>query len=329
MKRRIAAILLTLSFFLSGFSNAYAFQVFPSTGHKCREQLLNLESYAYVRKHADGWWMMPWNIRSGYLSEGEFQLIFSSFIQKNMVVEENDTHVDWEADDPDPIQLETAVNAGADIHTIMAYNEGLNGSVLTEDNIEKFKALYEGRYLLLSNVRCWLTCSKEALSELDGISFEFQIPEMDAGRWMQVANAVKWAAAHNKYIYLLTPPGHDDCDLNGTYIAAYKEFFTFLRYEVGDEILKSEKVIFVPSNYNYDLTNIQMTPESVLVNGRMQNANTVMGVAKWLLEQPLHASSARSEVPEQQNGKVPELLNVEVQRELNFNLQPIISLLLR
>lgn len=263
--------------------------MFPSTGHKCKEQMLKLESYTYVRKHADGWWMMPWNLRSGYLNAEDFHAIFSTFSHKTLVVEMNATHVHWGMEKPDPVQLQVALGSGADIHTIMAYNERVNGSVLTRENIQKFRALYGDRYLLISNVRRWGASLQNAFSQLDGISFEFQIPEKFEGLWSQVARAVKWAHANNKYIYLLTPPGHNNYNLNEGYITAYKDFFDFMRSEVGDEVLKSDKIVFVPANYNYDKTNIQMTPETELIDGKMQDANTVMGVSKWLLEQPLHA----------------------------------------
>jgi len=288
IKRSIAAIVAAVTLFFSGFQQVYAYQVFPSTGHKCKEQMLKLDSYTYVRKNADGWWMMPWNFRSGYLSAEDFYVMFSTFSHKNLVVEMNATHVGWGTKEPDPVQLKVAVGSGADIRTIMAYNERVNGSVLTRENIQRFKALYGDKYLLVSNVRRWGTSLQNTFSHLDGISFEFQIPEKFAGLWSQVARAVQWAHANNKYIYLLTPPGHDKANLNGGYITAYKDFFNFMRSEVGDKILKSDRIVFVPSNYNYDKTNIQMTPETEMIDGKSRDANTVMGVSKWLLEQPLH-----------------------------------------
>lgn len=269
-------------------NSLYAYKVYPSSGHQCKSELMDTSSYSFVRENADGIWLMPWNLRSGYFSPDEFSFLVAAFKTNNMVAEINDTHVQWDSSKPNPVQLDIALKSGASIHTIMAYNEHVNGSVLTQENIDKFKALYGKNYLIVSNLRRWNDNSPEVFSQLDGISFEFQIPEKTPGIWDQVAQAVKWAHENEKYIYLLTPPGHDGYHLNNGYIEGYKAFFEFLLETAGEEVLKSEKLIFAPANYNIAKTGIKMTPELQEVQGRTEYANTVMGVARWLMEHPLY-----------------------------------------
>ena len=267
---------------------ANAYQVYPSTGHMCKEQLLDLESYQYVREHADGMWLMPWNIRSDYLTQAEWAQVIGGFKSSKMVAEINDTHMNWDSPNPHPKQLIAALDAGAEVHTVMAYNEGVNGSVLTQENIDHFKSVYGGKHKIVSNVRRWTSEAPFVFEQLDGICFEFQIPEKFPGLWDQVVEGILWADKNNKVTYLLTPPGHNDYHLNRAYIKAYQKFFAYLREKVGDEILKKDTLIFCPSNYSIHKTDVQMTPEVEEVNGKVLPANTAMGAAYWLLQQPLY-----------------------------------------
>lgn len=274
--------LLILTLFIP--NKMLAYKVFPSSGHQCKDQMLNKVSYSFVAENADGIWGMPWNVRSEYLSPDDFCELLGNFKNKEVVVEINDTHVNWQDYSDEPVQLKVALNCGAIVNTIMAYNEGINGSVLTQENIDKFKKRYGDKYAIISNVRRWTDESPKVFKQLDGISFEFQVPEKNEGIWSDVADAMVWAHENNKYIYLLTPPGHNNYHLNNQYLEGYKRLFEYLLETVGEEVLRSDKVIFAPANYNITKTRINMTPESL--NG--DYANTVMGVAKWLLDKDLY-----------------------------------------
>lgn len=268
------------------FQPASAYKVYISTGHMCNKELLDKSTFPFTAENADGLWCMPWNWRNNQNSTEEQKLLISNFKSKEMVVEIEMGH--FKAVAGDPVQLDLAKKAGANIHTLMLYNEqNRNGSSLTLNEIEKMRKKYGNTYKLITNIRNWSPETQKPLFDvLDGVSFEFNVGASDMNntntpRWPDVAKAVKWCIENNKLIYLLTPPGHK-LNMTGDQIRerfeiGYKELVVFLEKEIGKEKLaQADNVIFVPSNYDFMKRPVHLSPES--------DPQTVSGVCKFLIE---------------------------------------------
>lgn len=269
-------LLLTLCLMLV-IDKINAFQVYPSTGHLNIDLILDKKHYPTVANQAHGMWLMPWNWRNE-LNDLQREKIIANYKSDNIVVEIEMGHINFKNANPDPIQLTSAIKSGLNVHTLMIYNEGENGSVLTQENIKKAKALYGKKHKIISNCREWNKGYEKVFSQLDGVSFEFQVPnKLGEKKYNQVVTATKWALANNKDIYYLSPAGHNNAHLNNAYFNGYKKFYAYLLKALGMETMKSDNIYFSPANYNFKKTQVLMGPET--------SVNTVHGVAKWLLNQ--------------------------------------------
>ena len=281
---KIKILLLLIAIFVLQPTSAY--KVYISTGHMCNKELLDKTTFPVTAENVDGFWCMPWNWRNKQNTTEEQSLMVSNFKSKEMVVEIEIRN--FKSDVGDPIQLELAKKAGANVHTLMVYNE-LNhgGSSLTLAEIEEVRKKYGTTYKLITNIRTWSPEAQKPLFDaLDGVSFEFNAGASDMNltntpRWPEVVKAVKWCIENNKLIYLLTPPGHK-LEMTGDQIRerfaiGYKELVEYLEKEIGKEKLaKADNVIFVPSNYNFKIRPVHLSPES--------DPQTVTAVCKFLIQ---------------------------------------------
>jgi hypothetical protein len=265
---------------------SYAYKVYISTGHKCNKELLDKSTFPFTAENVDGLWCMPWNWRNNENTIEEFKLLVSNFTSKKMVVEIEMGH--FKLDNGEPIQLNLAKKAGANIHTLMLYNEqNRNGSSLTLAEIENMRKKYGNTYKLITNIRNWSPETQKPLFDvLDGVSFEFNAGASDMNntntpRWPDVAKAVNWCIENNKIIYLLTPPGHKPGmtgnQIRERFAIGYRELLAYLEKEIGKEKLaNADNVIFVPSNYDFSKRPVHLSPES--------DPQTVSAVCKFLIE---------------------------------------------
>ena len=280
---------LTLLFALAIPVRMSGYEVYISTGHKCKGEYAQKDRFPVSSQHVDGMWCMPWNFRFNYLSDAELKQLVENFRSKQMVVEIEMRHLKKGGEEGEPLQLVRAIKAGAQVHTLMLYNEhSRQGSMLTQEDIDYARKRYGQKYRLITNIRTWNPQKNpQILKQLDGCSFEFNAGDstlntQKANRWKEVKEAVEWCLDNDKVIYLLTPPGHEEgmsAELIRTkFRSGYEKLLAYLGKELGEERLAKEKrVIFVPSNYNFEKRPVHLSPET--------DPNTVTGVCKYLIRQ--------------------------------------------
>ena len=270
-----------LFLFLQVSIPTYAFQVYVNTGHKVSNEWFQRDAnYSYTAANVHGLWLMPWTWRNE-LNDSKRKKIIHKFTNNQMVVEIEMRHMEKGI----PDQLVTALKAGANVHTLMFYNEKLNYSTINQQNLNLISQTFGDKYKLVSNCRWWSVRHPSIFNELDGVCFETQVPEKKIGMWKQAAEAAKWAIDNGKHIYLLTPAGHNMAEQKGDYLEAYKKFFHHINKELGELRMKSPLLVFVPANYNFDKTQVHLTPETQKTKGQKMPTNTLTGVTYWLLQQ--------------------------------------------
>lgn len=261
----------------------FPYKVYITTGHKCKGEFSDVRKFSFCSENIDGLWCMPWNFRTNYLSDDDISGIVRNFKSKDMVVEIEMRHFKGNGE---PIQLRRALQVGADVHTLMIYNENSKqGSMLTQSDVDYVKGRYGDKYKLVTNIRLWNEkVASQIIRQLDGCSFEFNAGDstLNARKvnvWKDVVKAVKWCVDNDKTIYLLTPPGHlanmTPDEIREKYATGYPALLKYLLQELGKEIMSSDNVVFVPSNYNFDKRPVHLVPES--------DPKTVTGVCKYLL----------------------------------------------
>ncbi len=125
-------------------------------------------------------------------------------------------------------------------------------------------------------------------NELAGFVYEFGVPSA-ADKYDDVAAAARWAIKNRVPLVLITPPKHFDRSGNEKFLEAYQAFFLGLKNNGVD--LASEFLIFMPSGYTHKIKGVDFTPEGVGEN----YPNTVMGVARWLVDERIRLGLKKSE----------------------------------
>lgn len=185
--------------------------------------------------------------------------------------------------------------SGLDVHTLMVYWEGLGYpgsrlSILHEGLIKEVRER-NPEYRLISNLRQWrpeYIIGKKKLKntikdDLDGICYEFQ-PLQDKQYMTQWIEATKYLFEYDKDIYVLLPPNHNTHKEDNNYLKDCVFVVTEFRRNLPTEILDSDRLVFVPANYDYSKTGIATVPEYNACNLHRgyYNGNTVTGVCRWI-----------------------------------------------
>ena len=185
--------------------------------------------------------------------------------------------------------LVAAIEAGMNVHTLMIYKEP--GSLLSQSEINEMKEKYRDRYTLIVSIRRFEEVHKTVLRDMEGFSFEFQV-RTDPAFLDNVASAIRWGLDSGKTVYLLTPPNWgDECSRdpcnphyqNKNYLHDYQTMKGMLEDRIGWGRLHNSNLRFVPANYAYWNTQVQVAPEHEILDRGVFNANTQTGAARWLI----------------------------------------------
>ena len=262
----------------------YNYKVYMDISNTETKRLIDTAYWPIVAKHADGPWMLTWELRKGWFKDDiqRKRALGNAFKNKDAIIE-IPWHDSWGYSEY-PLHIEVTDDCGFNSVGIVYYNEDVGNSMLTQERLDIVKGTLGPKYELYMLARNFNDTYKARIEQVQGVCFEFQVPF----RWPQFMDGIyqgtKWAIDLGKKVfYLIPPPNHLNTDHDSyEYLKGVKAFFNTLKTELGDEYLGHENFYFVPNVYNWIKKHYRIKPET-LPDGRI--ANTGTGAALWLLSQ--------------------------------------------
>ena len=261
---RIVLFFLLASVFVS--TNVLAFRVYPTTAQN--ELMLDKTNFPFIAENADGF-----NLQYdafGPFSANQVESIFNQFTNKNFI-----NHGVYKADVA--ITSMSTMNkkpSFANVTAFMLYNEAP-----AMDATEWASALAQNApWPLITHCRAYseASSSNQIRSQIlltSGIMMEFQVT--DPGKFDDAAKLVKYCVDNDRMVVFLTTFQRSP----DIFITAYKEFYYYLKENLGPQYLSSDKVIFIPNTYS----DTQVFPETI-------GFGSTFGVAHWLIDQKTKVS---------------------------------------
>ena len=253
-------IFLTFFFF---HTDLYAFRVYPTTAQN--SLMFDKNNFPFIAENADGFNLQYDSF--GPFSDSQVETIFNQFKNKNFI-----NHGVYK----DGVQITTISTmqkkpAIANVTAFMLYSEAP-----AMDYTDWTNALSQNvPWPLITHCRAYGTASTTANNEIRsqinrtaGIMMEFQVT--DPTKYDDAKELMKYCVDNNKMVVFLTTFQRSP----EIFISAYKEFFYYLKKNLGASYLNSDNVIFVPNTY-YDS---QVFPETI-------GYGSTFGVAHWLIDQ--------------------------------------------
>ncbi len=241
-------------------SAVFAFRVFPTTAQD--ERMLDKANFSFIAANADGFNLQYDSF--GPFSESQVAEIFNQFTNKNLI-----NHGVYNGNNIYTMSTMTKLPATANVTAFMLYTEAP-----AMDNADWTDALSQNvTWPLITHCRAYSTAStsntvREQIQMTDGIMMEFQVT--DPGKYDDAAALMKYCVDNDRMVVFLTTFQQTP----DVFISAYKEFYYYLKGNLGAHYLNSDKVIFVPNTYE----DTQVFPETL-------GYGSTFGVAHWLIDQ--------------------------------------------
>lgn len=242
-------------------TTAFAFRVYPTTAQD--ERMLDKSNFPFIAANADGF-----NLQHDCFapfSASQVIEIFNQFTNKKLI-----NHGVYSGSN-----IKTMSTMGkfpesiADVTAFMLYNEAP-----AMDTEEWAHALAQDvDWPLITHCRSFSTDSRfDALRaeiiQTSGIMIEFQVT--DPNKFDDAAALMKFCVDNDRMVVFLTT-FQQTPDI---FMSAYKEFYYYLKENLGANYLNSDYVIFIPNTYSDD----QVFPETL-------GYGSTFGVAHWLIDQ--------------------------------------------
>ena len=242
-------------------NNALAFRVYPTTAQN--EMMLDKANFPFIAENADGFNLQydafgPW-------SASQVETIFNQFTNKNFI--NHGVYKDGVA--ITSMSTMTKKPSFANVTAMMLYNEAP-----AMDSVEWASALAQNcPWPLITHCRAFGHTSsfdelKRQIRVTSGCMLEFQVT--DPAKYDDALELMKYCVDNDRMVVFLTT-FQKTPDI---FIAAYKEFFYYLKENLGPQYLNSDHVIFVPNTYN----DSEVFPET-------SGYGSTFGVAHWLIDQ--------------------------------------------
>lgn len=242
-------------------ANTYAFRVYPTTAQN--ELMFNKNNFPFIAENADGINLQYDSF--GPFSESQVASIFNQFTNKNFI-----NHGVYKAEVA--ITSMSTMNkkpSFANVTAFMLYNEAP-----AMDEAEWASALAQNApWPLITHCRAYDVTSnfneiRRQILITSGIMMEFQVT--DPGKFDDAAKLMKYCVDNDRMVVFLTTFQRTP----DIFISAYKEFYYYLKENLGPDYLNSDNVIFVPNTYS----DTQVFPETI-------GYGSTFGVAHWLIDQ--------------------------------------------
>ena len=224
------------------------------------------------------------------------QAVFDNFKQRRAISELPYPSVRWGRSQPDINYIESFDLSVPYVFVLYEYHErvreqgqatadalkaaGVIDSMLTRDEILRLKANFPGKKIIM-NTRSWMR-NKAHLARVedvvDGVCIEFMPINTAAYVEQDVAPFAEWAYNNDKILMFLMPPTPEDY-LEDRFVNAVTRSAQAIFDANVDRLphgwMKSDKLIFVPANYSWDVSRLPYVPEDA--------ENSVLAAAKSLL----------------------------------------------
>ncbi len=259
MKRFFLSFLL-LFLFIQG--SLFAFRVYPTSAQN--EMMFDKANFPFIAENADGFNLQYDSF--GPFSEGQVETIFNQFTNKNFI-----NHGVYNGTDITRISTMYKRPSFANVTAMMLYNEAP-----AMDATEWADALSQNvPFPLITHCRVYSDASTATNNEVrsqilqtSGIMLEFQVTKPE--KYDDAAALMKYCVDNDRMVVFLTTFQESP----KVFISAYKEFFYYLKENLGANYLNSDNVIFVPNTYE----DSQVFPETL-------GYGSTFGVAHWLIDQ--------------------------------------------
>lgn len=262
---RLLKLFFLLTVLLSLPISTYAFRVYPTTAQD--ERMLDKSNFPFIAANADGF-----NLQHDCFapfSASQVEDIFEQFTNKNLI-----NHGVYHGTSIYNMSTMTKLPSIANVTAFMLYNEAP-----AMDEAEWDDALSQGvTWPLITHCRSYSTSSsfsklRAEILKTSGIMMEFKVT--DPGKYDDAAALMKYCVDNDRMVVFLTT-FQQTPDI---FMAAYKEFYYYLKENLGAAYLDSEHVIFVPNTYE----DSQVFPETL-------GYGSTFGVAHWLIDQKTKTS---------------------------------------
>lgn len=256
-----------------------SYRVIVHTGHEYSAELTDISKWQISAENMNGFWVGTPTFRG-------------LPIDQRINIRENGNQINAVAEIPFTRlkervyhNIDAAEEAGMIVDIVMCYEEGQWGSTLTLGQIAEAKQILADRgkkYALILNVRSWVPDRVlDAANLTRGFSLEFAVTT-DSVKLNNMIEGIKWGIDNNKWVYLLTPPNHTDHHIDKKYLWDYQTMRRYIKNRIGSRYYNS-KFRWVPANYNFSKNGgVGGAEEKSIENGGVYNANTTMGVCRWL-----------------------------------------------
>ncbi len=233
----------------------------------------------------------------GTLERSQQEAVFNNFKQRRAISEIPFPSIQWDSVQPDIAFIESFDLSVPYVfvlyerwerikyqgqETADALKEaGVIDSMLTRDEILRLKARFPEKKIIM-NTRSWVRDSAhfETVQDvLDAVCVEFMPHNTPDTIALDVAPFAVWAHNNNKVLLLLMPPMPDDYLGEDTFVRVVTRAAQAI-YDANVDILpegwmKSDNIIFAPSNYSWDTHHLPYVPEDA--------KNSVLAAIKSLL----------------------------------------------
>lgn len=257
MNRTKLYLLLLLTLFTS---HSFAFRVFPTTAQD--ERMLDKNNFPFIAANADGFNLQHDSF--GPFSASQVETIFNQFTNKNLI-----NHGVYNGNDITTMSTMNKLPTIANVTAFMLYAEA--PALDYDDWVD---ALSQNvTWPLITHCRSYSTAIssdnlRQQILMTEGVMMEFQVT--DPAKFDDAMYLMKYCVDNNKMVVFLTT-FQETPDI---FISAYKEFFYYLKQNLGASYLDSDNVIFVPNTYE----DTQVLPETI-------GYGSTFGVAHWLIDQ--------------------------------------------
>lgn len=258
---QFGAILFGVLTFMVAPNSAFAFRVYPTTAQN--EVMLDKNNFPFIAENADGFNLQHDSF--GPFSAGQVETIFNQFKNKNFINHGVYKH-------GVPITSMSTMNkmpSFANVTAMMLYNEAP-----AMDEEEWASALAQNApWPLITHCRAFGHSNnfnelKRQIRVTSGCMFEFQVTKPD--KYDDALELTKYCVDNDRMVVFLTT-FQKTPDI---FIAAYKEFFYYLKENLDPKYLNSDHVIFIPNTYD----DSEVLPET-------KGYGSTFGVAHWLIDQ--------------------------------------------
>jgi hypothetical protein len=281
---RYKLLCIILFSFLLFHTQVLAFRVYPTTAQDLR--MLDKSNFPFIAENADGF-NVQYDSFTPFSAE-QVAIIFNQFTNKNLI-----NHGVYNGTPIVNISSMPKVPAFANVTALMLYNEAP-----AMDSTEWKSALSQNvPWPLITHCRAFSEASssdevRKQIMISSGCMMEFMVT--DPSKFVDAAKLTRFCVDNNKMVVFLTTFQRSP----DIFISAYKEFFYYLKENLGATYLNSDNVIFVPNTY----TDSQVFPETI-------GYGSTFGVAHWLIEQKT----------KNENGYIqPKIAFTSVQDENNY-----------